>query len=507
MQSESSGSQKGVTGTYLSDFRSGFLFVPAILLSRTEGNAPRPPTFDLNAKNEAGISSDVAFTQAIAEPLCALTDSEVFESSPDALQNKPKQVYVILRSGVTRLCESAMDPNADSQHAYYSNEFPATTLFQDRPYFEPTLKKATEEKNAVSIDVNRYFYATKPYIDLGGNGFVKTFCRAIQPTVENGVKRELSPPDAIVCLDFILGNNIVKTIREQIEHFRGSTMRVHCTESGCIPAPETPSFTSMLRQALGLDRLDNDDIGRLNQVVADLRQKRQLSDLFGKIYVHSQQDDPEQKFTIPIGHFADITTSPQSGRHAALLLCDLNLQAYGRFCSILAGLAGGCLFVCFVTIALIFADYGIRLREQHRAFATVDSVMERVPVAYARLDEDGRIFQFNEALARLLGFNSKDAAFPALNGKQWVDLLVDDTSRTAFRDNKQARKTGSAPAYRVSIWKQGKHDHSVCIDVHAADVPEPSTSRAKVGASFGFLLPVAAAADPKVVMMPPAACG
>ncbi|MGD0132618.1 MAG: hypothetical protein ABSE57_11255, partial [Bryobacteraceae bacterium] len=177
-------------------------------------------------------------------------------------------------------------------------------------------------------------------------------------------------------------------------------------------------------------------------------------------------------------------------RLPVLLLCKLNIIGFGRHMTLLAAIAGAALVVLLLLFSLVFADFGLRLREQHRAFETVDRVMAKVPVPYVRADEDSKIISLNDEVARILGFKDRDTAVAHLRGKIWNDLLADDESLEVSKENKRNRSVGeAAKPYIARLWKGFAHEDKITVEVHAADIPEPTLAGAKTRASFGILLP------------------
>jgi PAS domain-containing protein len=229
-----------------------------------------------------------------------------------------------------------------------------------------------------------------------------------------------------------------------------------------------------------------------------------LSDIFGKLAVLNREDnaasdDEMLMFTIPV-HTGKGNGGP-GARRTALLLGKLSILKYGRWITWLAASVGGVFVVFIILLSLIFGDFGLRLREQHLAFQTVDRVMNRVPVPYLRVDEQQAIVSLNPAFADLLGYPNQNAAQADLKAraKTWDTLLADKESEDASSDSKKTRAKGeAAKPYLARLWKGGQHVETVGVEVHAADVPEPSIKGMK-RASFGFLLPPPE--DGKVVMI------
>jgi len=488
-----------IQSSFLTDAADGFLFVPGIAVYNRAlfKSASSSGELSLPQKDDPNLYRDVVITQSIAGDLCNIRNLNVFDMPGKTVQNllslAPSQAYFITRAGVTRLCQLDRDSSSTVQHRYYSNQFPATTLFQDRPYFEPAVA-GTRNQNDRSA--SKFFYPTLPYIDLGGNGFVQTFCRtmpvvaplASQSHAQAGsqVAADSDATEAVLCVDFGLAVNADKVVRTKIVDLGGTAVGIWCNMGTCTEAQEKDTMWSLLRRSLfGYDAASQDELLKISAEIRRLNNRKELSELFGKIYVYPDDGSSALKFTVPLSH------APREGAvdDRYLLYGKLDVHKYQHFISLLAISAGGCLLLAIGCVALIFADYGLKLKEQERAFSAVDAVMEKVPVAYARLDDEGKIIRINEELGVVLGFKAEVAAYGYLVGMKYEDLLADPASIAEFHANKAERKAGKPPRpYSVRLWKGGLKKERISCEVHGADIPQPALKRGKLGASFGILL-------------------
>jgi PAS domain-containing protein len=142
-------------------------------------------------------------------------------------------------------------------------------------------------------------------------------------------------------------------------------------------------------------------------------------------------------------------------------------------------------------VIFIFADYGLKLKEQERAFAAVDTIMSDVPAPYARVDVDGKFIKINDAFGRLMGYGSANEAFAALRTLTYEDFLVDEASEAEYQKIKEERRDGMPyRSYLVQLWVGGGPGKgpTTWVRVHGGDVPTPHAARNKPGQSFGILL-------------------
>jgi hypothetical protein len=174
----------------LTDEKAGFLFVPGAYIDQTgwlsentvrkRHTTPQPsaqdnaPTFQLQEARNLQIYIDVILAQSVADDLCG-PSSLKYSSGAEKLFTEPgspikpqlQQAYVIFRTGVMRVCETKQNSPTDwmSQRGYYIDKFSPDTRLEQKPYFQQTLNSSNG------------YYLTGPYIDLGGNGVIRTYCK------------------------------------------------------------------------------------------------------------------------------------------------------------------------------------------------------------------------------------------------------------------------------------------------------------------------------------------
>jgi PAS domain-containing protein len=226
-----------------------------------------------------------------------------------------------------------------------------------------------------------------------------------------------------------------------------------------------------------------------------------------KRYDSSQKNGQESAF---LGDITVLNNNTDTGLIEFLLprgdtqvvAVKFDLNAYEKWRSLWLSLAAACIAITCILAVLILADYGLKFKEQERAFSVVDYVMSDVPAPYARLDEDGKFLKVNYFFAKLMGYQSDAEATVELRGYKYEDFLADTASKEEFRAIKEERREGKPyRSYTVQMWTgrtPGKPP-TRWIKVHGGDVPTPHGSRKKPGQSFGILLPTDAP-RPVVVM-------
>lgn len=460
----------------VSDRQTGFLFIPGTHLPSVATD--NVTSFLQSDKNNPSVAKDIALAQNTASVLCGELTSNygkqeagvAFEGEVPNINKYYQQAYLIFRSGVARLCESSVDTNWEEQRHYYENKFSPDTDLHDRPYFEPTVR--TKYSN--------YFYQTNPYIDLGGNSLVRTFCHYIPVQLLNGIKKSYRT-DAVICFDFKLDTELAPAIRSQISRFGGTATLLKCEAEDCIidkdgpPASQLFSSRAMgwLYPAAELSATDLADISLLYK-----ESKKQQSTFFGDIKTLAGRKSGILRFTVPNGG-------------NKLLAIKLDLNSYQAWRTLWLSLAAGSIAVTGLLIVLILADYGLKFKEQERAFTAVDTIMSDVPAPYARLDEEGKFLKVNDAFAKLMGYDTAAEATSELSKYKYEQFLFDEASKDLYKAIKKERRDGKPyRSYSVQLWT-GRTPGRLPVKwlkVHGSDVPTPHTSRRKPGQSFGILL-------------------
>jgi len=519
---------------FLSDRSNGFLFVPGVIVTQPkllQDKAKQSSGTDQNPDPDAAIISvtpdgeprlfdDISMSQAVSQKVCgdlqtfneiAQNETTMFATNalPRDIAPHFSQAYLIFQSGVARLCEANISPLWTKQREYYKDQFTASTLLEDRPYFDETLA----DKNVVTdlslsppqMLLSQAFHRTEPYIDLGGNGVVETFCRRmpINATIKqddvskDAVKaakvegtRYPYTSDAILCLDFRLRNNIENTLLMKIRRFGGYAAEFMCDpQSGCTEdiqqssMRDVPAKYKILALLYPPLEFSKDDKERLSNKFKSLAAKNEQSQITGRISVdYVKAGSGPVMFTVPLGA-------------SRILAGKLDLSRYQELSSGWVTLFAIFAAAAFIMLFVILASYGLKVKEQERAFEAVDTVMRDVPAPYARVGADGKFLKVNDALAETLGFESAQVALPQLRDRTYEDFLADDESRDTYKEIKEERRNG-APyrSYRVSLWTGGAPGKApkAQFEVHGWDVPTPRISGKKPGQSFGILLPAGA---------------
>jgi hypothetical protein len=483
-----------LSDTILSDRNDGFLFVPGAILPALEKYDPN--TFFSSGYNE-GLAQDISASQQVASLICETLRANfdgrdkshsvlVPGTAPDQIMPKYVQAYLVFRSGVARLCENDAGKTREEQLKYYAKKFTPRTLLQTRFYFDATVH-------------NEHLYSTSPYVDLGGNGVVETFCNYIPvgKKKQEGVSGQRT--DAILCFDYPLAIDLRKEIRSEIARFGGTATDFVCNyQTNCLRDTTQPpvlltstvKFMSLFYPPKELTVLED---GEIRDKFAYAHDHATEATFFGDITILER--DPESgviKFTVPRGN-------------NKILAIKFDVAGYQNLRTVWLSLTVACIAITAILALLILADYGLKLREQERAFNVVDSVMSDVPSPYARLDEDGIFLKVNDAFAQLVGYTSSAEATPELKQYTYEDFLVGNANKEVFHQIKKERREAKGyRSYSVELWtgRRPGIGPKKWVKVHGGDVPTPTTARNKPGQSFGILIPMDGPPSPVAVIVP-----
>jgi len=286
-------------------------------------------------------------------------------------------------------------------------------------------------------------------------------------------------------------------IRSEITRFGGTATDFVCSDqTGCkrdptqptVPLPNAVRLMSLFYPPRELEPLEDREI---NDKFLEARDHATEATFFGDITILERDSESGViKFTVPLGN-------------NKILAIKFDVTGYQKWRTVWLSLTAACIAITAILALLILADYGLKLREQERAFNAVDCIMSDVPSPYARLDEDGKFLKVNDAFAQLVGYSSAAEAAPELKQYAYEEFLVGDENKAVFHDIKKERREGRPyRSYPVELWAGRKPGilPKKWVKVHGGNVPTPTTARNKPGQSFGILLPMDSPPKPVVVI-------
>jgi PAS domain-containing protein len=360
------------------------------------------------------------------------------------------QTYFITESGVFLI-----RANGVTDHArYYGREFQPYTQYMDRPYFW----------GAVDLKDNKYTpfdYATKPYLDLGGHGFVVTFSKKFDlPNRRVGV----------LCVDAKLPEEVTGEVMKHIESLGATVSDFYWVENkglepgtdGPLP-PEFSWFEDQLRKS---------------------REARSL--VLGTIATEPSKASPSEsrtvRFTVPIA-----SSDYESGyKKTRLLRVEFDSSSVlKRLTKSLALFTAGIILVIAVTWSL-FWDYTVLKREMSNVLEKMSIVMRDASTPFVWLNERNEFVKVNRAMLKLLGHENIEELrkqSPTFKG------LVTDETQPIYDGVLKVSGTGKETGeYKISIiTKSGKVLH---VRAHGERIPYPTWLRRGLPHRFGIFVEV-----------------
>jgi PAS domain S-box-containing protein len=467
----------GNGGIVLTDkVEGGFLFLPIQVLRPTFTEEQRQlfvlrDTASLEGRralitktleNDPELEREIAFTAALAPALQRLATTTVTTDT----QDKPKQVYVITKSGLNRI----INGNANARSAY---QFPETTFFPSRPYFwpvfdpmNPHFARTLEEiaPAGKNIKLQDLFTVSKPYMDLGGNGLVVTIARGI---LVDGC------PRAVLCIDLPVHTEttLYDRVRERVNSLGGYSVEVACSVSDnprCAPIDPTTARQSV-----------NDPLVRhMVETLQDRLVRQKRADILGNIIVlNSNSTTPNDivEASLPFG--------VEDTANERFLLISMDLVRYRRLTTGLGLTAATLIGLTTLLLAYVSGMHAKQSHDYEAAFKRVAEVMVESPTPYIRLDSNDKIRDFSGSFLDLIGWDPEKAQ--KLSSTKFRSLLADEESRQTYDDvESRRRKDDDVEPYHVKLRRVDGSAKSVKI-VSAA---VPDSQGGEMPETFGLLL-------------------
>ncbi|MEK6283039.1 MAG: PAS domain-containing protein [Acidobacteriota bacterium] len=487
-------------GKILTDtIKPGFLFLPIYVLRPTlkplELEKLSSGYFDSEAKSriidpkvglDAELKEDIALTGYLAQELHNLTSTAIIQPRSEKLggliKNTPTQVYVITKNGLNRIFNNQLpDPEL-----YYGTQFSATTFFPSRPYFWPAfLNNDTEQQgikhqhwstifkpSSEEASVGRYFYVTRPYLDLAGNGIVITLARGL---IIGGVVQ------AVLCFDLpyvTTENNVYEILKNGVHRYEGEIVPVVCDM--------TPGKDVTCEKDKGIDTtpLGNSERLLVNQIGQYIRGRsipRERSEIAGNLQVlNAGANSDAMHISVPIA--ADIQGEQQKAR---LALINLDFIKYKRKTSFIAAASFGSFGLMIILLTYLWGATVRSKREYQEAFSQVAKVMYKSPTPYVRLDSKDTILDCSLSFCQKLGYPPNENSVKQMQKHTFRSLCADEESIEQYKNVQESRK-GGQKVDPYSLRLRGKNDKIVSVVVRSAAVPSPS--RSLFPETFGILL-------------------
>lgn len=487
------------------DANDGYLFFPANLLrSRWQENyetlfeeskrSTASATLLTAVSEDPAIADDIAITRELLPAMKQFTQVTLFERNPQlaqlAAEMRPVQIYYVTKNGLNRIVNNTAP---EEQRVVYRNMFRSTTFFPSRPYFVEAFKQIPPGTLAgVTGAVEKSFYVSQPYLDIGGFGVVVTLARPV---------RYPDHSDGALCLDLVvpLENDVSFQLKQRLESFGSTAQSVECEigfhgKIGCIPQ-QGSDVQFELKQTLE-DRLnDSMKAGDLSTVVGnisildDQTARAEVSQAGASDFLTYPLELVSGLNTRPIT-FAIPTSSPRApagseALRANFMIASLNLERFQEITTLYGFVAIG-LLVSFMSL-LIFSFQGeIRKRRGYEeAFATVEDVLYGAPTPYCRLSHRDRIVDCNTAFCDLLGKPADQPTVSAMKGLTFESFVAPRSKPTYQRVQERRRSGNDVEPYTLYF----RRDDGLEVEARVTSGVKPGRSAKDLPETFGIVIP------------------
>lgn len=489
----------------LTDGSSGYLFFPLSLLRLPEqgpnlkaiiADSLQPKTkyeaLNTAAAGDSVIADDIEISQRLAPLLDKFTRVPLFESLTNGKlqelpQPQPVQVYYITKNGLARILNNS-GPN---QREVYRNLFRATTFFPSRPYVVEALNRGDPDMlTGISGEIQKHFYVSRPYVDLGGFGVVVTLSRAI---------RYPGHSDAVICFDLRVPlDNPVNNVFKKLRAFGARPETISCDigpGSGVNCPPEQgkdPEYLFGLRDSLSKTLAEGRITGNLSNVVGNIS-------ILPTPSTAAVQADIPNMLLFPVRwlsgaasetiSFAIPKSPPQFIREGVLrsdfFVSTLNFQDFLQLTSLLGFAAVSLSLLAFSQVIVSWQRESKRRKDLQQAFKAFDVVLYGAPTPYCRLDAADKIVDCNTAFCGMLGRDADQNSVITLKGQSF-ESLVAPRSKGTYRDVQEKRKRGVQVAPYTLFFSQ---ETGAEIESRVESGQVPGQTAGTLPETFGIFIP------------------
>lgn len=436
--------------------KEGFMVVPAMSMRR--GSLDEPPLEDDTKNEQSRLVAALEHNPEVLFDLNLASELEPIMRRIDGASGERLtviQTYFITESGVFLIRANGVN----HQGNYYRNEFQPYTQYMDRPYFWGTID--LKQTKFAPFD-----YVTKPYLDLGGNGFVVTYSKKFTlPNRRTGV----------LCVDAKLPPEVTDEVESHIESLGAKVGDFYwVTDKGPEPGragPLPPEFSWFER------------------LVRDSEGQEARSRVLGSIATEPPKTSPAQgigggvvRFTVPVSSF-----EPRDGvKRTRLLWVEFDPASVMKgLTKNLALFTAGIILVIAVTWSL-FWDYAVLKREMSNVLNKMAKVMHEAATPFVWLNEKNEFVKVNGSMLAVLGHKNIESL--KKQSPTFMGLVTDDTQQVyeeILRVSGAGCETGE---YEISIIT---NDSKVLhVRAHGERIPYPTWWRRGLPHRFGIFVEV-----------------
>jgi PAS domain-containing protein len=432
--------------------KSAFLFVPALVVPHDSNEPVSPRDISSLMGSDEQLARDMRVGMSLA-PLLDTFDWQVIERDVKVVQS-----YFMTETGVLLIRKSG----TDEQSAYYAGLLPAHRFFPERIYFWPAAR-ASEADNVFDS-------VSDVYIDAGGNGPVKTYCKKLSAV-----------PAYVICMDgrLALSDNEV-ALTQRIAFLDGIYAHVECNVAkgaeDCDfkdPRPPGRPKSSLLWMS--------DDLREWNA-------KNQLAQFLGRVATKACDtgcDERNIELSMPW------STSIHSGeRMVDFYWADIDLTRVERLQKRYALGAIGSLVICLALAFMLFQDYVLKARQQKSMLQDVSRVMQDAPTPFAWTNERNEFVKANDSFVELLGYsNFEDLRVKPDKAKRTFKELLDPEYKAKYDYVLlQSQRGLKSDEYWAVLQRKDKSKFRALIHGEKVHVPLSLLSLNAVPYRFGVIL-------------------
>jgi PAS domain-containing protein len=440
----------------LSKRKESFMVVPAMSLRRkTLNELPLETTAD----DQSPLATALEYNPEIKFDLYLCLELEpimrkIDNSSAERLA--VIQTYVITESGVFLIRANGVKDQGD----YYGDEFQPYTQYMDRPYFWGAVE--LRERKTPPFD-----YGTKPYLDLGGNGFVVTFSKKFMlPNQRVGV----------LCVDAKLPDDITDEIQKYMKSLGASVsdfywsknMSIEPGSDGRALPPGFEWFNVQINKSLDArSRV----LGNIATEPAKISPAQSQSEVGSTV-----------RFTVPVSS----TEYGDGNKRTRLLWVEFNSASILKtlFTNLMLFTAGSILVIAVAWS--LFWDYTVLKREMSNVLKKMSRVMRNASTPFVWLDEKNEFVKVNKSMLDLLGHENIEEL--KKQSTTFKGLLTDD-SQLIYEDILKSSSAGIEKGeYEIEVITS-KHE-VLRVRAHGERIPYPTLWRRGLPHRFGIIVEV-----------------
>jgi hypothetical protein len=441
----------------ISNRKESFMVVPATSLRRktlSEPSLVKEDRRQLQAVLEH--NPEIAFDLYLASEL-EPEMRQIYNAKGEMLT--VVQMYFITESGVFLI----RAPGVKDHKMYYGEEFLTYNQYMDRPYFWGAVDIRRRRSTPAPFD-----YVSKPYVDLGGNGFVVTFSKKYSlPNQRVGV----------LCVDAKLPdyvtNNVEKYITDlgaKVSEFYWGKERGIETKTG-LPLPQEFSWFQ--------DKINESWAAR--------------SEVLGTIATEPPKPLSPQsqnkaggvvRFTVPVGS----TEVGEGNKKTRLLAVEIDSNSIlNTLYKKLFLFAFGIALVIGLTVRLL-VDYTSLKRETSKVLRKMSKVMQDASTPFVWLDDKNEFVKVNRSFLDVLGYVNYNIDGLKAHRRTFKSMVAGPSRQTYEDILKKSSANEETGEYEIDVLT--KEDKVLHVRAHGERIPYPTFWRRGKPHRFGIFVEV-----------------